>query len=214
MRVLSILLATSIFSTTAGAAGWELHEDAKTGRQAAASTVTGTGPQGAVKATLVLHHRRGQPLKVLKKGEITELPILIDLCVDHYESAKGFDFLAFEGPDATAADKRLVSVTIEAGKERFAKRFTQSGAINQLAWLLDAPGATAAASSRKGSDDFTFGVGDSIPDVKDFITITKLLQQSPTKIEGTVTDSKNPKHILHFDFPTDNAAEVIGKLMR
>ena len=213
MRILSLLLA-AISTTTAGAAGWELHEDAKTGAQAAACTVTGAGPHGAAKATLVLHHRRGQPLKLVKKGNVTDLPIIIELCVDGFEAVKGFDFLAFEGPDAPAADKRLVSVTIEAGQEHFAKRFAQSGWINHLAWLLQGPEKADPASSPKEPDDFTFGIGDASREVKDFITITRLLQHSPTKIEVTVTDAKDPKRVLHFSFPTDHAAEVIGKLMR
>ncbi len=213
MRTFFLLLAATFFTTVANAAGWELHEDAKTGQQAAASTVTGTGPQGAVKVTLVIHHRRGAPLKVVKKGEITELPIIIELCVDRFESVKGFDFLAFEGPDSAVAGKRLTTVAIDAGKDQFTKRYTQGGWINQLAWLLHSPEKPGATAS-KGSDDFTFGIGDASRDVNDFITITKLLQQSPTKIEVTVSDAKDAKRALHFAFPTDNVSEVIGKLMR
>jgi hypothetical protein len=211
MRILSLLLATAITTTTARAAGWELHENAKTGAQVAASTVTGTGPEGSAKATLVLHHRRGQPLKIVKKDNITELPIIIELCVDGYESVKGFDFLAFEGPDAKAAGKRLTSVTVEAGTERFAKRFTQGGWINQLAWLLNGEDTKTAPTT---SHDFTFIIGSTTGNLKDYIAITKLLQQAPTKIEVTVTDSKNPKRLLRFAFPTGNVSEVIGKLMR
>jgi hypothetical protein len=210
MRILLLLLATALLQRGAHAAGWELHEDAKTGAQVAACTVTGTGPRGPAKATLVLHHRRGQPLKVVKKANVTELPIIIELCVDGYESVKGFDFLAFEGPDAPAADKRLTAVTIEAGKERFAKRFNQGGWINQLAWLLESGAKTDSAKA----NDFTFGIGDASRDVKDFITITRLLQQSPTKIAVSVTDAKDPKSALRFAFSADQAAEVIGKLMR
>ena len=63
---------------------------------------------------------------------------------------------------------------------------------------MKSPETTATASSQKHSDDFTFGIGDASRDVKDFITITKLLQQSPTKVEVSVTDSKDPKRTLHF----------------
>lgn len=211
MRCLPFLIAAAIVTTTANAVGWELHQNAKTGAQAAASTVTGTGPQGPVKATLVLHHRRGAPLKVVKKENVTELPIIIELCVDAFESVKEFDFNAFDGPDAPAAGKRLIMIAIEAGKERFTKRFNQSGGINQLEWLLHLgePTSTAAAAH-----DFTFGIGDPSRDVKDFLTITKLLRQSPSKIEITVTDFADAKRILHFTFPTDNVGEVISKLMR
>lgn len=211
MRCLTFIIAAAIVTTTARAAGWELHQNAKTGAQAAACTAMGTGPQGPVKATLILHHRRGAPLKVVKKDNVTELPIIIELCVDAYESVKGFDFNSFEGPDAPAASKRLISITIEAGKERFAKRFNQSGGINQLEWLihLGEPTSTAAAAH-----DFTFGVGNPTRDVKEFITITKLLRQSPSKIEITVTDFTDAKRTLHFTFPNGNVGEVIGKLMR
>jgi hypothetical protein len=213
MRLLSLLLAGSISTSAAGAADWKFHEDGKTGRQAATSTVTGTGPGGAVKATLVIHHPHGMPLKVIRKGNATELPIILELCVDHFETVKGFDFLKFEGPDAPAADKALVTIMIEAADGHFSKRFTQGGWINHLAWLLPDE-KTDTALSPKGSDDFTFGIGDAIKDLKDFIAISRLLQKSPTKIEVIVTDSKDPKRTLHFSFPTSSAADVIGKVMR
>jgi hypothetical protein len=214
MRVVSLLLAVVFFGSMAKGAGWELIEDAKTGNQVAACTVNGTSPQGAVKATLVLHHRRGQPLKVTKKGAVTELPMIIELCVDAFESVKGFDFSAFEGPDATAADKNLVAVTIDAGVEHFVKRFNQSGWINQLDWLLKAPGTGDPISSSKNPDDFTFGIGDASRDVKDFIAIAGLLRKPEAKLEVTVTDSKDAKRQLRFVFPSDHATEVIAGLMR
>jgi hypothetical protein len=212
MRSSLLLLAGLIFSSVAKGDGWELHAAPKGDAQVAICTVTGTGPEGPAKATLLIHHARGVPLKIIKKRDVTELPIVIELCVHNFASVRGFDFDKFEGPDAPARNKPLVSVAIEAANEHFAKKFGQSGSQNSLRWLL--PETKIDASSLNDSADFTFVVGDPMMRLKDFITITDLLQKSPSKIEVTVTDFTNPKRTLHFNFATDNVSEVIGKLMK
>lgn len=212
MRSIVFLLAGLIFSSVAKGDGWKLHAASKGDAQVAICTVTGTGPEGPAKATLLIHHARGGPLKIVKKRDVTELPIVIELCVRNSASVKGFDFDKFDGPDAPAGNKPRVSVAIEAANEHFAKKFGQSGSQNSLRWLL--PETKMDASSLNDSADFTFVIGDPMRSLKDFIAITDLLQKSPSKIEVTVTDFTNPKRTLHFNFATDNVSEIMGKLMK
>jgi hypothetical protein len=214
MRSILLLLAGLIFSSVAKGDGWELHADPKGDAQVAICTGTGNGPEGPAKATLVIRHARGGPLKIVKKHDVTQLPIGIELCVHNSVSVKGFDFDKFDGPDAPALNKALVSVAIETANEHFAKKFRQSGFQNSLGWLL--PETKMDASALNDSADFTFGIGGSNEDkdLKDFIAITDLLQKSPSKIEVSVTDFTTPKRTLHFNFATDNVSEVMGKLMK
>lgn len=107
-----------------------------------------------------------------------------DLTVDKISTLAPFDFEPFEGPDAPAAKRNLMKITItRPGKPPLVVNTSAAG------WSPDGP-------------NFAFGISDETYRASSTSrTLLRALADNADTLAISITDSKNPKVKLEFSVP-------------
>ncbi|HEX4326137.1 MAG TPA: hypothetical protein VH105_04920 [Burkholderiales bacterium] len=107
-----------------------------------------------------------------------------DLVIDKIATLAPFDFEAFEGPDAPAARRNLMKITVtRAGKPPLVINTSAAG------WSPDGP-------------NFAFGIaGESYKAASPARTLLRAIAEGADTLGISVTDAKNPKVKLELSIP-------------
>jgi hypothetical protein len=154
------------------------------GRTSADVTATGQTPDGPTQMTLQADCSTG-------KGGVANLV----LTVVGAAKMKNFGFEDFEGPDAPAMRKPLVTMTVHRPRG-------------------DLVTTTAVTGSYTVSDEgFEFNLSLDYNRPSKVTRITDALRQDGTGISVSVRGLKDPKKAINVDFPATGAPTVLGEIM-
>jgi hypothetical protein len=109
--------------------------------------------------------------------------------------AKSFDLLNFEGPDAPAQSKQLVSIEIEGDKASQTLHAHASG------W-----------ASAEHTGGFGFGIGGLPAESAHLSKLIHQMAREGTVLKIQVTSFARPQHIIESEFPLTAAREALTTL--
>ncbi|MFN7973699.1 MAG: hypothetical protein U0166_15340 [Acidobacteriota bacterium] len=179
-------------------------------RRVAFVEMTGSGPGGPCRATLVLTHRASAERAPVTKDGATTPPVIAEIWIADSADAKGFDLDEYEGPDAPSGDAKLVTVTVSTKGKAWTRHWTCSG------WYSPLEDPTSLTGDR-GPDDplaFVFGLSNAFKNHAELVEMTDLLSAGADAFTIELAGKAKPATRLRFAIPLDGAADAVEKLMK
>lgn len=186
MKNFMLIAIVLLISSSANGQGWK---EPMNVNGAYRTRVKGIGktPDGASKTLFSVRCYPG------KKGYINFAYGVRDI-----DAIKGFNFGEFEGPDAPAGTKKLVTVMARTSKENIIIKTSVSGGRT----IGNDPGA------------FEFRFGANIHSKGEMMRLANALARGVSTLSVTVQDSRDRRKILYTEFPVTNAANVVAHMLK
>jgi hypothetical protein len=187
MKSMIIVVATTLTLTvSANAQEWE-EPTTRNGAHRTQVWAIGDTPDGAAHTRLSIQCYPG------KRGYVA-----FDFAVRGAKSMKGFSFRDFEGPDAPARGKKLLTIIVQTEQ-------------NDIVIKTSVDGGLSGELSEPDTFQFTFGLkGKTNGDVSALI---RAIVGGASSISITVEDNRDFGKKLHTVFPTTKSSDRVGQIM-
>jgi hypothetical protein len=185
-KLIQVTFLIWTFCTSVWAQDWKVYVNTYGQYNAQVSAISKT-PDGPITAILNLRCK-------------TKNFVVFSYVIQRISKVKFFDFNDFEGPDAKANGKRLVSIKMQ----------TKKGAIYIK---------TAVSGSRgfyPETDAFQFGIAGGNPKAKNNISriLNGILKEGTSMISITVQSYNHRKKTFYTEFSTSNASNSVTQMLK
>jgi hypothetical protein len=186
-RIVFLIALASFSVVPVSAQEWQRLAGMKSGAQLTRVEAIGKTPSGTIMTMLTAECYPG------KRGYIS-----LSYAVRSSDKISDFNFADFEGPDAPAMEKKLVTATVRTRKGTIVVSTAVSGGLT----VGDEP------------DTFQFSFGSSLWAHSGTMRLMNGVMNGGTGISILVKGHRDSSKQLYTEFPTTNAAGVIKQLLK